>query len=605
MTEVLKSFIQLSSARFEPGYWFGLGQSSVLVNLRLMHLEIPEMAVSRFDVLMSTFTTKAELASSRLLINSEVVGNEILNRVLCLTIVLLKKMGMPVMGGATALMPVEKSEHDWVVGIPAIAHGIRAPQAAFSLACSLMNVVANGKSLPKEMVASSISKLLKQYRPLAPAGINTLRFLEAAHDMGIPWRHVANNVYQFGWGSRSRWLDSSFTDETSSISAGLARDKVACSLLLRKLGLPVAKHQLVNTAEEAVKVADSMGYPVVIKPANLDGGTGVMAGVMDTAGVTRAFEIAAKHSKKILVEKFIDGEDYRIRICAGEVIGAVIRKAAAVMGDGQRSVRALIEKTNAERSQQLQPVEVGEEHGLKPIVVDEEVESWLRNQGMTLDSVVPLGQKVRLRGAANLNLGGTTWDVMLKAHPDNLALALRAAAALRLDVAGVDLLLPDIGQSWKVTGGAVCEVNAQPQFSSGDAHRQVLQRLVRHQGRIPVFGILKACLSRQVLLPLMQRLQKEGVRVEIASSDRQCHQALMNQHVDALIWLFDEIPKKKDALPVNEIDVLIRDSVAYEQPISVQWSIPQQWVLSESLSSEQMIKRLENYMFEVSRQSES
>jgi hypothetical protein len=107
------------------------------------------------------------------------------------------------------------------------------------------------------------------------------------------------------------------------------------------------------------------------------------------------------------------------------------------------------------------------------------------------------------------------------------------------------------------------------------------------------------------LLPLMQRLQKEGVRVEIASSDRQCHQALMNQHVDALIWLLDEIPKKKDALPVNEIDVLIRDSVANEQLMSVQWSIPQQWVLSESLSSEQMIKRLENYMFEVSRQSES
>jgi cyanophycin synthetase len=578
-------------------------QPSMLVALHLTRLEVTAQAIGRFDELMAEVLPPSKKSPRSLLLDSAVVKHVILSRVLNMALGVLDKMGMPVMGGSAGRMSDAQNPQDWVVGLPAIAQGIHAPQAALSLACSLMNALAAGKKARTEDVKSAMTKLAKQYRPMAPGGINTLRFLQAAHEMGIPWCHVAKNIYQFGWGSRSRWLDSSFTDETSSISAGLARDKVACALVLRKAGLPVARHQLVSTAEQAVKVADALGYPVVVKPADLDGGAGVMVGLLDAQGVTRAFGMAAKHSKKILVEQFIGGEDYRIRICAGEVIGVVIRKAAAVMGDGQQSVRALIERTNVERAQQVQPLVMVHEHGTKPIVVDEEVQSWLNLQGLMLDSVVPLGQKVRLRGAANVNLGGTTWDVTEKAHPDNLMLALRAAAALRLDVAGVDLLLPDIGQSWKAKGGAVCEVNAQPQFSSGDAHRQVLMRLVRHRGRIPVVVILKACLNRQILRPVVELLQKEGVRVEIASSPRQCHQVLMSQHADALIWLLDELPMNTVALPVDEIDLLIHDNVHGEPLLPASWVQAQQWVLSESMGSQQMREQLCTHLLEASRQN--
>ena len=47
-------------------------------------------------------------------------------------------------------------------------------------------------------------------------------------------------------------------------------------------------------------------------------------------------------------------------------------------------------------------------------------------------------------------------------HPDNIALAVRAARIVGLDIAGVDFLCPDISRSWRDVGGAICEVNAQP-----------------------------------------------------------------------------------------------------------------------------------------------
>lgn len=285
-----------------------------------------------------------------------------------------------------------------------------------------------------------------------------------------------------------------------------------------------------------------------------------MVGLRDAQAVTLAFSAAAKLSKRILVEELIQGNDYRVRICEGEVIGVVIRKPAAVTGDGEKSVRMLIDDINRGRAKVSQPLDPNVELGSKPIVVDDEVHQWLAAQGLTLDGVIPAGQRVRLRGAANVNLGGTTWDVMQETHPDNLALALHAASALRLDVAGVDLLLPDIGCSWQQTGGAVCEVNAQPQFSSGPAHRRVLERLLRHQGRIPVFALQLPGLDAGLIGMLARELQLEGIRVRVAVTALECQQALRSTDVDAVIWRMDALPSPFSGMPVDRLDLLIHAS---------------------------------------------
>lgn len=554
--EAAGKLVELGRYHFEPGYWQGLRQPAVLVPLKLTRLEVSAAAVRRYDdILGAAFSPRGvDLAGK---VGTAVSTHPMLGRLLGMTLEVLVRIGMPVMGGAAAVKPDAQNPQRWIVGLPAIAEHIRAPQAAFAMACRLMNELALGRDVTLESVRTATKELATHFRPQAPAGINTLRFLHAAHELAIPWRHVANNVYQFGWGKRSRWLDSSFTDETSTISASLARDKVACAKVLRDAGLPVPRHQLVATAEQAVKVADAMGYPVVLKPANLDGGTGVMVGLRDADAVTHAFAVATKLSKRILVEQLVDGNDYRVRICNGEVIGVVIRKAASVTGDGVKSVRALIDDINTARAQPTKPSHPDVEQGSKPIIADEEVDQWLAAQGLDLDSVVPFGEQVRLRGAANVNLGGTSRDVTREAHPDNLALALHAAAALRLDVAGADLLLPDIARSWKETGGVVCEVNGQPQFSSGIAHRTVLERLVRGQGRIPVIGVMLPGLGAKPIEALVRELECEGVQVRVASTAQECLQALRCADVHAVIWKMDAPPLLFSGLPVDRLSLMI------------------------------------------------
>jgi D-alanine-D-alanine ligase-like ATP-grasp enzyme len=552
----LPDLIAVEGARFHDGYYRAMRQPSMLCAIRFSRAQLAASTLRRVDALFAE-SFSAELRAKIAAFGIDGGGNPLVQRIIRFSLAILIKCGMPVMAAGFAQRVAPASENGWEIVLPAIAVDIDTPQAAIKLVCNTINTLDRGQGVSASTFAADLQGFHAYFAKLAPKGMNTLNFLQAAHDMDIPWRHITKNVYQFGWARRSRWLDSSFTDQTSTISASLARDKFQCAKVLRAAGLPVPRHQLVENAQQAAKVADMFGYPVVLKPVNLDGGTGVMAGLRDRAAVLRAFDYVAKQSDRILVEQFITGNDYRVRVCNNEVIGVIVRQAAAVMGDGQRSINALIDATNQRRSRHATPQMQGASQGIRPIIIDDEVLEWLAFQGASLETILPKGQQIRLRGAANVSLGGTAVDVMARAHPDNLALALDAAAALRLDLAGVDLLLPDIALSWKNTGGAVCEVNSQPQYSDSVTPRHVLERLVPEKGRIPVIVISSQGLEPQVAKNLSAALRHLGPNVCVAASALGCQQALCKTTVAAVIWQVPGVLPPQSVLPIDRADIII------------------------------------------------
>lgn len=591
--------IKLGTSRFEPGYWLGMRQSSVQVVLLLTRLDLNSSALRRFDEVLTVLKGHSSFKASAGVFDTSVSQHPVLGRVLQMTLGMLEKMGMPVMGGATAMKPEpEANPWQWLVGLPAISENVHAPQAAFGLACLLMNELSAGKIVRLDAVEAAVKRLEIEFRPLAPGGMNTLHFLQAAHEMEIPWRHVANNVYQFGWGALSRWLDSSFTDETSTISAGLARDKVACAKVLRDAGLPVPRHKLVNNADQAIKVAKAFGYPVVVKPANLDGGLGVLAGVRTAENLLRAYSAAAKLSSRVLVEQFVDGNDYRIRVCKDQVIGVVARRPASVVGNGVDSVYALINRINDARAAFKNVPDPEIEMGFKPIIIDDEVHEWLSYQGFDLQSIIDSGQRVRLRGAANITLGGTTWDVMRNAHAENLALAVKAVKLLRLDVAGVDVLLPDISQPWQQAGGFICEVNGQPQLPKGNAHKEVLQLLVRQQGRIPVVAIESSYLGEAELNSIKHSLKLTAVNVLVATDSMQCRSGLQSSDVDVVLVVLNEY--SHDTIwPFDILDLLVCSSLTRERLAALGIQTRDGWLLDDELRLKTNLEdRLTDYLRE-------
>ncbi len=135
---------------------------------------------------------------------------------------------------------------------------------------------------------------------------------------------------------------------------------------------------------------------------------------------------------------------------------------------------------------------------------------------MTTASVPAPKQWVRLRRTANVATGGMPVSVLAQVHPDNRLLAVRAAKALRLDLAGVDLLIPDIRRSWRKSGAGICEVNSQPslgQITSAPVYAQILRRLVRGDGRVPILLVLGAPAESRCAANIEEALQQRGVCV--------------------------------------------------------------------------------------------
>lgn len=335
------------------------------------------------------------------------------------------------------------------------------------------------------VLVADVQALGQALQPFQLPGFNTIRFVQAAHALGMPWRGLVPGVMAYGQGRSSRWLESSYTDHTPVLGTRLARDKFRTAQVLRQFGLPAPTHARADSAQQAVQQARRIGYPVVVKPADRDQGQGVSADLRDDAAVLAAFAFAARCSDRILVERHVDGNDYRLTILNGRLIKTILRRAAGVIGDGLHTVAELVERLRndptARHAAQLR--------GHAELELDAEARDLLSQHAMSPQTIPACGSFVPLRRRANVSAGGTPELVLGGIHPDNQRLAERAALALQLDLAGVDLIMPDIAQSWLQTGALVCEVNGQPQLGSSTTpgiYRQVLRELVPTPWRVPV-----------------------------------------------------------------------------------------------------------------------
>lgn len=462
------------------GYLPGFRQSAVVAELVAAYRELPEKTLNEIDSAFAGLLPAYRSCSQALAQGAALSVFDVLQEALT---ALLEDIGFPVFSPAKILRRGHSTEFSVVsIAIPSIGQDYPIQHAVLTWVIDRVNALTDptvGRS------ALALGELKESIRKDLPQGMNTIGFLRAANDQDIPWQRVMLNVYQFGWGSKARWLDSSFTDKTPTIAGSLARNKFATAQILRRAGIPVPDHYIVRDEHEAVALASKLGYPVVVKPLNMDGGVGVFAGLKNEDSVRKAYAAARSFSAAILVEKHFEGNDYRLQVYEGQVYWAVHRVPGGLTGDGERNVRQLLEALNADPERG----DANAKHLLKRIPMDEEALDLLAEQDLSPDGVPAQGRFVRLRRAANVASGGVPLPVLEQAHPDNLALAVRAARLLRLDIAGIDLLIPDIRQSWLETGAAICEVNAQPQMSP-TLPSWLLSQLVEEKGRIPVVAIL-------------------------------------------------------------------------------------------------------------------
>jgi len=339
--------------------------------------------------------------------------------------------------------------------------GIAAGELGLRLLCSLLpDSIRPADSVPQGWNWAEARDEFIRFAQRRALGPSTASLVRAAENRGIPWLRLNDqSLVQLGHGKYQQRIQATVTGRTPHIAVELASDKEETNKILATLGLPVPKQECVQTEAQAVRAARRMGFPVVTKPYNGNHGRGISIGLGTEEEVARGFTVAREHSRSVIVESFLEGDDHRLLVVHGELVAATRRTPGHVVGDGEHTVAELIEIVNQDPRRG-----VGHEKVLTRLDLDAQAQAMLARANLQADSVPTRGQVVYLRSTANLSTGGTATDVTDVIHPDNREMAERAVRAIGLDVGGVDFLSKDITESYRQIGGGICEVNAAPGF---------------------------------------------------------------------------------------------------------------------------------------------
>lgn len=460
------------SAQVIPGAVMGSAQATTLLKLRIV---APSPAfIQRARSVLATALPRWMTQTSQLSnTGQEQTHNETLALFSELCFAIQLESGVAVANSMAQGVPTPNSGESTLY---LATHNARTSEIAINWTLKVLNSLLTDAPVAPD-IAESVVSARRLLSPFAEEGVNSFFILQAAYALGIPVFRPVRGLLVLGTGCRSKWLQSLVSDKTTMLGVQFAQAKHITASLLRTAGLPGGIHRLVKTREQAIAAAASLGYPVVVKPADADRGAGVAAGLMDALSVADAFDKAVKVSRNVLVERWEPGNTHRLTVQDGQVVRVVRRIAGGVTGDGIKSIAELV----ASFQQLPQQQRLARRLGHPPLSLDEEALGVLKEFGLSAQSRPKVGVYVKLRRRDNVNAGGTNEELApgdaSRVHPDNLRLAVEATRVLRLDFAGIDLITTDISRSWLEVGALICEVNARPQMG-GSNDPKLYQRLL-------------------------------------------------------------------------------------------------------------------------------
>lgn len=310
----------------------------------------------------------------------------------------------------------------------------------------------------QDIIIGDFLEYLKKLSFDAELGPSTSAIVNEAKKRNIPVTRIGHeSLVQLGYGKCSRLIESTLTDATSCICADIASNKQLTKSILNDHQIPVPYGKVVYSEISAIMAANEIGMPVVVKPFDGNQGKGVHLDLKDEAQIKAAFKEASKYSNGIIVESYVTGKDYRILVVGGQVRAVSERIPALVVGDGKNTIKELIELTNLDNNR-------GDSHEkpLTKIKLDAATQNVLKKKGIDEEYIPKQDEEIRLRENGNISTGGTAIDRTDVIHPDNVDIAVRAAEAIGIDIAGIDIVAEDISKSILHSSGAVVEVNSAP-----------------------------------------------------------------------------------------------------------------------------------------------
>ncbi len=367
---------------------------------------------------------------------------------------------------------------------------------------------------------------MRKIRERVRLGPSTGSIVEEAVARDIPWiRLGTNSLVQLGYGVNQVRFQATMTEKTSNIAVSIACNKEETKKMLDSASIPVASGSICVDEEDLKDTIKKIGYPIVLKPLDGNHGKGASINVMNWKDAAAGLVYAQTYSRRVIVEKFITGFDFRVLVIDNKLVAAAKRVPAHVVGNGKNTIQELIDTVNSDPRRGY-----GHENVLTEITVDRDTTDLLEKMSYALDTVPKNGETVYLKSTANLSTGGTSVDVTDMMHPENIFLCERISRVIGLDICGVDIMAENLTQPLKENGGCILEVNAAPGFRMHLAPSEGLPRNVASPvidmlyppgkpSRIPIIAVTGTNGKTTTTRLLAHIVKNNGFKVGFTTSD--------------------------------------------------------------------------------------
>lgn len=419
---------------------------------------------------------------------------------------------------------------------------------ALSAAIRVAEALINNEPYDVQKDIAEIKRLWFKYK----LGPSTGSIADEARKRGIPVMRLDNNsLVQLGYGSKLTRYEATITSHTSSLAVEIAGDKEQTKKLLQAANLAVPFGDVVDREENLKEAIESIGYPIVIKPLDGNHGKGATINILDWEHAVCAFHRAKKWGEDVIVEKFIEGCDYRVLVVNNKFVAAALRTPASVTGDGEHTIQQLIDIENQDPRRGT-----GHDNALTEIKVDEVTIELLKKKNYNVGTILPDGEELHLKPTANLSTGGTATDVTDQVHPYNISCFERIARNIGLDICGIDVMAPSLAVPLKENGGAVLEVNAAPGFrmhleptmgTPRNVAAPVIDMLFPNdKGRIPIIAITGTNGKTTTTRLMAHIVKKAGYVTGFTTTDG--------------VYINDELVLQGDCSGPHSAQLVLRDS---------------------------------------------
>ena len=450
-------------------------------------------------------------------------------------------------------------------------------------------------------------KLQAEFDKTHFGGPTLYSIVHAAYRARVPMFYLPlENQFQWGYGIRQRRGKSTTISTDGIKDTEFTCFKDVVKDFLNAAGFPVPKGGVFTRLDTAMKFAEKLSFPLVVKPVSGHKGQGVTTNIQSKQELSGAFSGLLKSgiNDGIIVEQQVSGIDHRI-LCIGGKCAAVLKRIPAyVDGDGRHTIAELISEENAtffRRNNARSP--------LARIIVDDDLKAFLTLQNLTLNTIPKEGDRIFLRRVANISAGGVSINVTDETHPDNKKLAENIAAFLNVHALGIDVLADDIMKSWRESPLSIIEINAGPgvfmhlspaRGGSIDVPMIIMESMFpdKLRGRIPILGFnslptpLRIELMKQILTAFPERnigsSSADGIYIngellsKIQNQWTQVEFLLRHQKLELAMIENTETTIKKDGMRYMGADIVCLISPTSVEAILARDIEPGGWLIISS-----------------------